>query len=135
MQPHPPRYRLSTQRANPHSDRFWVVGVWPRMRSIQRVLKCDGLIPAVMNTNGQFADIRPQDVAAMKAYVDTNRTLTSTFDFVVEGQVHGLEHAQMQEKLRAWSDAGATWWLESLWGVDRDQLVARVREGPPQLDG
>jgi hypothetical protein len=42
---------------------------------MRRVLKCDGLIPAVMNSNGQFSDLRPEDVGAMKAYIDANRTL------------------------------------------------------------
>jgi alkanesulfonate monooxygenase SsuD/methylene tetrahydromethanopterin reductase-like flavin-dependent oxidoreductase (luciferase family) len=111
---------------------IWVVGVWPKMQSMRRVLNCDGLIPAVMNANREFTDIRPEDVAAMKAYVDANRTLATPFDIVVEGQVSGLARAQISEKLGAWRAAGATWWLESLWGVDRDQLVARVRNGPPQ---
>jgi alkanesulfonate monooxygenase SsuD/methylene tetrahydromethanopterin reductase-like flavin-dependent oxidoreductase (luciferase family) len=110
---------------------IWVVGVWPRMRSMRRVLNCDGLIPAVMNADRQFTDICPEDVGAMKAYIDANRTLTTPFDIVVEGQVSGLERAQMIEKLRMWHAAGATWWLESLWGIDRDQVVARVRNGPP----
>jgi hypothetical protein len=111
---------------------LWVVGVWPRMRSMRRVLNCDGLIPAVMNANGQFTDLRPADLIAMKTYIDANRTLTTPFDIVVEGQLYGLEPAQKNEKLQEWSEAGATWWLESLWGVDRDQIIARVRTGPPR---
>ena len=113
---------------------LWVVGVWPRMKSMRRALRCDGLIPAVMSSSGQFTDVRPEDVAAMKAYIDANRTLTTPFDIVVEGQTYGLERAQQIEKLRSWSEAGATWWLESLWGIERDAVVARVRDGPPRLD-
>jgi hypothetical protein len=112
---------------------LWVVGVWPRMKSMRRALRCDGLIPAVMNSDGQFTDLRPEDVSAMKAYINANRTLTTPFDIVVEGQIYGLEYTQMIEKLRAWSEAGATWWLESLWGIDRDEVIARARNGPPPL--
>jgi hypothetical protein len=104
------------------------------MQSMRRVLKCDGLIPAVMNADGQFTDIRPEDVGAMKAYIDAHRTLTTPFDIVVEGQVSGLQRAQMIEKLGMWREAGATWWLESLWGIDRDLVAARVRSGPPQQE-
>lgn len=111
---------------------IWVVGVWPRMRSMRRVLKCDGLIPAVMDPSSKFADVRPQDVAAMRAYVDANRTLATPFDIVAEGQISSMGQEQMRETLRAWSAAGATWWLESLWGVDQEQIDARVRRGPPQ---
>jgi hypothetical protein len=102
------------------------------MRSMRRVLKCDGLIPAVMDPSGKFADVRPQDVAAMRAYVDANRTLATPFDIVAEGQISSMGQEQMRETLRAWSAAGATWWLESLWGVDQEQIEARVRRGPPQ---
>jgi hypothetical protein len=52
--------------------------------------------------------------------------LTAPFDIIVEGRTHGLDRAQMIEQLGAWSEAGATWWLESLWGIDRDEVVKRL---------
>src|SRR5919202_295422 len=32
---------------------IWVVGAWPRPRSMRRVLRCDGLLPMVMDPSGQ----------------------------------------------------------------------------------
>jgi alkanesulfonate monooxygenase SsuD/methylene tetrahydromethanopterin reductase-like flavin-dependent oxidoreductase (luciferase family) len=104
---------------------LWVVGVWPRMKSMRRVLKCDGLIPAVMNADGRFADVRPEDIRAMKASIDAHRMRTTPFDIVVEGQIQPMDCAQAAEKLRSWSEAGATWWLESLWGCTL--LIAGAR--------
>ncbi|MCL5998966.1 MAG: LLM class flavin-dependent oxidoreductase, partial [Chloroflexi bacterium] len=113
---------------------LWVVGVWPRMKSMQRVLRCDGVIPAKMNPAGQFVELQPEDVRQMKAYVDANRTLTTPFDIAVEGKALGLERALTKDKLRPWIEAGATWWLESMWDVPSDELVTRLRQGPPRLE-
>ncbi|RPI21584.1 MAG: LLM class flavin-dependent oxidoreductase, partial [Chloroflexota bacterium] len=38
---------------------IWVVGVWPRMKSMRRVLKCDGLLPNKINPDGQFGQYTP----------------------------------------------------------------------------
>lgn len=111
---------------------LWVVAVWPRMKSMKRVLKCDGLIPAKMDRAGRFVEVLPADVKEMKAYVDANRTLPTSFDIVVEGRTVGLDRAQVRDKLRPWVESGATWWIESLEGGD--QTTERIEQGPPQLD-
>lgn len=113
---------------------IWVVGVWPRMKSMRRVLRCDGLIPARMNQAGAFVELQPEDVVGMKAYVDANRTLVTPFDIVVEGSTFGLAAEQAAEKVRLWEAAGATWWLESVWNVPRENLLERLRLGPPRLE-
>lgn len=111
---------------------LWVVGIWPRMKSMRRVLKCDGLLPQKMNAAGQFEDVTPEDLRAMKAYVDANRTLTTPFDIVMEGKTGDLAPAQAQEKLATWAKAGATWWIEGLWEYTEEQALQRIRQGPPQ---
>lgn len=110
---------------------LWVVGVWPRMKSMRRVLRCDGLLPAVMDAEGQFVELQPDHIRQMKAYIDANRTLDTPFDIVVEGQTAGLEQARAQEKVAPWIAAGATWWIESLYVASPDEQLARVRQGPP----
>lgn len=112
---------------------LWVVGVWPRMKSMQRVLKCDGLLAEKMNQEGKAKEITPADIRAMKAYVDANRTLTTPFDIVVGGITAGLAHAQIEEKLLAWQEAGVTWWVEGVWGQSEQEAAERIRRGPPQL--
>jgi alkanesulfonate monooxygenase SsuD/methylene tetrahydromethanopterin reductase-like flavin-dependent oxidoreductase (luciferase family) len=47
---------------------IWVVGAWPRMKSMRRVLRCDGVIPARTNEDGSFAEMTPADIVAMKAF-------------------------------------------------------------------
>ncbi len=113
---------------------IWVVGAWPRMKSMKRVLKCDGLIPLKMNRGGKFEEVLPADIRDMKAYVDANRTLQTPFDIVIEGKTMGLDRAQMQDRLYPWIEAGATWWIEDFEGESEDRILARIRKGPPQIE-
>lgn len=110
----------------------WIPGVWPRMRSMRRVFKCDGLLPQKMSAEGKFEEVTPADLAAMKAFVDTNRAEQTPFDYVVEGKTGGLSALEQQEKLGAWVEAGITWWVESMWDAAADGQRARIEAGPPR---
>jgi hypothetical protein len=113
---------------------LWVPGIWPRMKSMRRILKCDGLLPQKKDEQGQFVEYTPDDLRQMKAYIDANRTLTTPFDYVVEGQTAGLDQAGVQAKLQPWIDAGATWWIEGLWMESTDKIKERIQQGPPRLE-
>ena len=55
------------------------------------------------------------------------------FDIVVEGQTPGDDPAGAAEVLRPWQEAGATWWIESLWDApDLETVARRLRQGPPR---
>jgi len=111
---------------------LWVVGAWPRKKSMQRTLKCDGLLPAKMNSEGKFEDVKPADLREMKAFIDANRTLTTPFDLVIEGKTGEMSPAQQTDTLCEWEEAGATWWIEGLWGLPEAQVMDRLRQGPPK---
>jgi hypothetical protein len=113
---------------------LWCVGVWPKMKSMKRVLKCDGLLPNKMDENGKFTDLQPDDIRQIKAYIDTNRTLTTPFDIVIEGKTACLDQAQIRDKINPWVEAGATWWIEGTWGDTEEQVLDRIRQGPPLVD-
>lgn len=113
---------------------LWVVGIWPRKKSMQRILKCDGVLPQKMNAAGQLESVTPEDIRAMKSFIDAHRTLTTPFDIVVEGQTGNLLPIEREEMLAAWIAAGATWWIEGLWEYSEAQATARIRQGPPQVN-
>ncbi len=118
---------------------IWVVGVWPRMKSMRRVLKYDGLIPSRMNEDGSMGQATPADIREMKAYIDRERTQTTPFDIVVEGKTPGEEPRKAAAIVQPWADAGATWWLEAMWdAMDREDGPAFVRmrleQGPPTVE-
>jgi alkanesulfonate monooxygenase SsuD/methylene tetrahydromethanopterin reductase-like flavin-dependent oxidoreductase (luciferase family) len=116
---------------------IWTVGAWPRMKSMRRVLRCDGILPAAMDEQGKSRDLTPDDVRAIKDYVATNRTETSPFDIVIEGETPGDDPARAAAIVGGWADAGATWWIESRWELPRDSdglkdVRKRILQGPPQ---
>src|SRR5205807_6477601 len=63
---------------------IWVVGVWPRIKSMQRVLRYDGLIAAKLPGDGSAGEVTPADIRDMKAYITEHRTSTTPFDIVWE---------------------------------------------------
>src|SRR5947207_7222038 len=85
---------------------IWIVGAWPRMKSMQRVLRYDGLLPAKMNDDGSFADVTPADILAMKTYIVEHRTQTTPFDIVMEGETPGENREQASKIIRPYVDAG-----------------------------
>jgi len=115
---------------------IWVVGAWPKKKSMQRVLRYDGLLPNVMDAEGNHRHLTVDDVRAMKEDLALQRSATTPFDLVVEGRTPGAETDRAAEITRGWAEAGATWWIEALWGdpdqpVDLDPVLQRIRHGPP----
>jgi len=114
---------------------IWVVGAWPRTKSMQRVLRWDGLLPVKMKADGSFARIKPDDIRAMKAFIVEHRTQATPFDIVVEGRTPGDDRKKAASIIRPWAKAGATWWLEAMWSAPTPKKVrTRIRQGPPRLE-
>jgi alkanesulfonate monooxygenase SsuD/methylene tetrahydromethanopterin reductase-like flavin-dependent oxidoreductase (luciferase family) len=112
---------------------LWVAGAWPRRKSMQRVLKCDGLLPNKLSPEGKFEEVLPGDLREMKTYVDSNRTDETPFDFIAEGKTAGMDSDQIREKLAPWVEAGATWWVESMWGASMEEVKEKLQQGPPEI--
>jgi alkanesulfonate monooxygenase SsuD/methylene tetrahydromethanopterin reductase-like flavin-dependent oxidoreductase (luciferase family) len=114
---------------------IWVVGAWPRPKSMARALRYDGLLPNVMEQRKgrwRMREIRPDDIRAIRAYVEARRTETTPFDIVVEGTTPGDVPDAATETVLPWADAGATWWIEAAWNVDDlDAIRQRITQGPP----
>jgi hypothetical protein len=93
---------------------IWVVGAWPRKPSMQRVLRCDGVIATEMNEDGSFAQPTPEDIRDMKTFIDEQRSLMTPFDIVVEGETSGDDRVQAGTVVQPFAAAGATWWVEGV---------------------
>lgn len=116
---------------------IWVVGAWPKEKSMQRALRYDGLLPNVMNEQGQHQPATPEAIREIAAYVKTHRAATTSFDIVVEGKTPGDDQDAARSIVQPWMDAGATWWIEALWGapdqpIDLDGVLRRIKQGPPR---
>jgi alkanesulfonate monooxygenase SsuD/methylene tetrahydromethanopterin reductase-like flavin-dependent oxidoreductase (luciferase family) len=115
---------------------IWVVGAWPRPTSMRRVLRYDGLLPAVTGKNGkvEYRRASPDEIRQMRTWIEQRRTLITPFDIVVEGTTPGDDPAKTVAIIGPYADAGATWWLEAKWDApDLTQVLARIKQGPPSL--
>jgi hypothetical protein len=112
---------------------IWVVGAWGWPKSMQRVLKCDGILPNIIDQNKEYADLTPEHVREIKAFVEENRKLDSPFDIIVEKTSPGEDPAAAAAMVRPWIEAGATWWIESMWEEESpEKWRQRIRQGPPK---
>lgn len=114
----------------------WVVGAWPRERSLRRAIRWDGLLPNALAGDGTHAEVTPALLAEMVAWVAAHRAATTPFDIVVEASTPADDPARARETAHAWADAGATWLLESFWTGpnDVDTLRRRIEAGPPRVE-
>lgn len=109
------------------------------MKSMRRVLRYDGLLPTVIGENGQGRPAILEEVREMKAFVEANRTETTPFDIVIEGQTPGDDPETGASIVRPWAEVGATWWIEGMWDAlyqpdKKGAIRGRIQQGPPRLE-
>jgi hypothetical protein len=115
---------------------IWVVGAWPREKSMRRALRCDGLLPVCMADKG-FRSTTPDDIRAMRSWLEERGLGNPNFDIVMEGETPADDPDAATEIAQPWADAGCTWWLDARWelphhGDERvKQVRARLDAGPP----
>jgi hypothetical protein len=115
---------------------IWVVGAWPSRKSMGRALRFDGLLPNVLGEDGKvrMGVATPDEIRAMKNYIQANRDPGTPFDIVVEGETPGDDPVNAAAVVRPYAETGATWWIEALWTApDLDPVLRRIQQGPPAL--
>ena len=125
--------------ARPVQDKIpiWVVGVWPRPKSLRRALRCDGIIPQYQ-LDGRAAV--PDDARAVRDWL-TAHGARPGMDMVAEGETPVGDPEAAGARVSPWADAGCTWWLETRWEMPHDtpERMRDVRErlaaGPPAVAG
>lgn len=116
---------------------IWVVGAWPREKSMQRVVHYDGLLPQAIDPDGHARQMSVEELQAARAYVMEQRTLSTPFDIIVEGETPGDNRAAGAARVAPWEAAGATWWIETLWSLPHAEenvarIFERIKQGPPR---
>jgi hypothetical protein len=113
---------------------IWVVGVWPRPKSMSRVLRCEGVVPQY---EGLGDDARPEDALAVRKWLDERGG--TGIDVVAQGETPPGDPDAARETTARWAEAGCTWWLETRWemphgAADRmHEVRERLAAGPPVL--
>ena len=124
-----------TAAARPVQARIplWVVGVWPRPKSLRRALRCDGIIPQY-DLDGR--EPGPDDARALAGWLADHEAKPG-FDIVADGETPAQDRAAAAAVAGPWADAGCTWWLETRWEMPHDsaermsQIRERLDAGPP----
>lgn len=117
---------------------IWVVGAWPHAKSMQRALRYDGLLPYVMGEEGKGRKTTPDDIRAIQAFIEQNRSEATPFDIIMEGETPGGDPQAAAAIVQPWADVGVTWWIETMWSTP-DALTnllsvqARINQGPPRI--
>ncbi len=106
----------------------WCVGAMGRPRSMARAMRWDGVIPQVLDDEGGARQPHLDEVRQLRGQLDAARPGEGV-DIIVEGSMS--EHSPA-----AYADAGATWWIESLWEAMAEQSPVaaahdRLHQGPP----
>jgi alkanesulfonate monooxygenase SsuD/methylene tetrahydromethanopterin reductase-like flavin-dependent oxidoreductase (luciferase family) len=119
---------------------IWVVGAWPRPRSMRRAARLDGWLPAHIPKDIGAQEMTPEvlreGLAWLRERRDSQGLSMEGYDVVAEG-TSPSDPAAAGDVVRPWSDAGATWWLEADWSdIDPSRVRAaaeqRLTAGPPR---
>ena len=122
---------------------IWVVGAVNREKSLQRVLKYDGLIPTLVADSGntspaEGASFSPAQLRRAVDWILARRGNSTPFDVIVEQQTPGEDASRAREILLPWQDAGATWHIESMWEAmgetnGQSRVLERIKQGSPAV--
>lgn len=115
---------------------IWTVGLWPSQRSMARAFRYDGVIAAKQSAPGQFEALQPAEVREIGAAAAEQRRTDEPFNIIVEGRSSADDRATAAAQVRLFADAGATWWIETMWTAPNDPAAVRARllAGPPRAD-
>jgi alkanesulfonate monooxygenase SsuD/methylene tetrahydromethanopterin reductase-like flavin-dependent oxidoreductase (luciferase family) len=107
---------------------IWCVAALGRPTSMRRAMKWDGVIPQVLEPGNGARQPHLDEVVDLRSQLDALRP-DDHVDIVIEGTV--TEHSPA-----AYADAGATWWIESMWDAMAEHspvaaAVDRLQQGPP----
>ena len=120
---------------------IWVVGAWPRPKSMRRAARLDGWLPAYMPKGAGDQELTPKRLRDGIAWLRERRAaagLTMDGNAVVAEGTTPPDPAAAAEIVRPWAEAGATWWIDADWsdmdsGRVRAAALERLRAGPPRV--
>jgi alkanesulfonate monooxygenase SsuD/methylene tetrahydromethanopterin reductase-like flavin-dependent oxidoreductase (luciferase family) len=119
---------------------IWVVGAWPRPKSMRRAARLDGWLPAHIPKGAGDQEMTPPVLREGVEWLRERRAAAGLgmdgYDVVAEGTTPA-DPAAAGAIVRPWADAGANWWIEADWSeMDPERVrtaaLRRLQAGPPR---
>lgn len=106
---------------------IWVVG-GEKQNQLRRAARWDGA--KVQGT--------PVEIRERKAAIECLRTVSTPLEMIIEENTPGNDPTEAASIVRAYADAGITWWVEAIWDKPWQEdgfegMKRRVQQGPPKI--
>jgi alkanesulfonate monooxygenase SsuD/methylene tetrahydromethanopterin reductase-like flavin-dependent oxidoreductase (luciferase family) len=108
----------------------WIGGDSPA--ALRRAARWDGWVIGTIDEQCNVTK-SPERLAAQVAVLRSRRANDAPFDAPFDVAVDGVSPAGGAGLARAYAQAGATWWLEAIFGSrgSDEEMLARISAGPP----
>lgn len=113
---------------------IWVGGNWPLRGPLQRAARFDGFVGGKIHAEDEDWHLTPTEVRALKALVESQRSITTPFDIALGGGPRGEDWEQERAMIKSVAEVGATWWMEWIAPAAADELRTKIKQGPLRID-
>ncbi len=111
---------------------IWVGGAYPNRGPMKRAARHDGA--CLYKAAG--GDFTPDDVRALKRFIDGRRTTVTPYDIVLGGRHRAEDWEKDRALIQSLAKAGMTWWVEyvppQIGGLD--DMRECITRGPLRID-
>jgi alkanesulfonate monooxygenase SsuD/methylene tetrahydromethanopterin reductase-like flavin-dependent oxidoreductase (luciferase family) len=111
---------------------IWVGGAYPNPGPMKRAACYDGA--CLYKAAG--GDFTPDEVRALKAFVDARRPAPAPYDIALGGRHRAEDWEQDRALITSLAEAGMTWWVEyvppQIGGLN--EMLACITRGPLRID-
>ncbi|HSR22130.1 MAG TPA: LLM class flavin-dependent oxidoreductase [Candidatus Eisenbacteria bacterium] len=116
---------------------IWIGGGYPNAGPLRRAARWDGAClyrataPGATEDSGEA--LTPDEIRAVRRFVERRRSGPPQFDIVAGGPRRGPDWERERARVRASAEAGATWFGEWIPPGDPDAMRAAVARGPLRI--
>ncbi len=113
---------------------IWVGGGYPNKGPLWRAARWDGTCMYKENHGQGWLDMMPEDVHALKSFVESQQPGNPAYDICVGGRARLPDWEQDRQHIRSVAQAGATWWMEFIEPTSLEKARQGILHGPLRVE-